>query len=148
MYHSESIDISAAPDVVFDTVRQLDRMGEWSPESTGGAWTKGDGTSVGDEFDGVNRIGDRQWNATATVVRSEPGVAFAFHTGPPGTPMAEWTYLLEANGDGTTLTEIWEVHVLPPTLVNASAEQLAGRAEMVKSGMQATLAGMKASIEA
>lgn len=147
MYHEESIEIAASPDAVYTTIRQLERMGEWSPESTGGAWIAGDGSAAGDQFDGVNRIGDREWTATATVLRAEPGAAFSFHTGPSDTPMAEWTYLMAASDTGTTLTEVWEVHVLPPTLVDASPERLAGRADMVRDGMRATLAGIKASIE-
>lgn len=147
MYHEESVEIAASPDAVYDTVRRLERMGEWSPESTGGAWVNGDGSSPGDQFDGINRIGDREWTATATVLRAEPGAAFSFHTGPADNQMAEWSYLMEASDAGTKLTEVWEVHVLPPTLVDAPADRLAGRAEMVREGMKATLAGIKASIE-
>ena len=147
MYHEESVVIAASRETVYDTIRQLERMGEWSPESTGGEWTSGDGTSVGDQFDGVNKIGDRVWTATATVLRADPGEAFTFHTGPSDNMMAEWSYLIEDADGGSKVTEVWEVHVLPPTLAEASAEQLAGRAAMVQESMRTTLAGLKATLE-
>nr|NIU66832.1 SRPBCC family protein [Actinomycetota bacterium]NIW28633.1 SRPBCC family protein [Actinomycetota bacterium] len=43
---SASVEIQAPPLVVYDTVRRLERMGEWSPEATGGRWVEGDGTRV------------------------------------------------------------------------------------------------------
>jgi hypothetical protein len=48
-------DISAYPDVVYDLISDLPRMGGWSPESTGGRWLGGDGPSVGARFLGRNR---------------------------------------------------------------------------------------------
>lgn len=36
MMHNESVEIAAQPAEVFDAVRRLERMGEWSPENHGG----------------------------------------------------------------------------------------------------------------
>ena len=33
--------IAAAPERVYELVSDLPRMGEWSPENTGGTWIKG-----------------------------------------------------------------------------------------------------------
>lgn len=145
--HAESVEIAATPDQVYDTVSRLERMGEWSPENTGGSWIKGDGSSVGDQFEGNNAIGDYAWSAVAEVVRCEPGQAFCFTVGALDNPVAEWGYLLEATEGGTKVTETWKMTQLPPTLVDAPAERIQGRADMVGEGMATTLANLKASIE-
>ncbi len=36
-----SVTIAAAPERVWALVTDITRMGEWSPESTGGRWTRG-----------------------------------------------------------------------------------------------------------
>lgn len=147
MSHEESIDINCSPREVYDTISQLERMGEWSPENFGGAWLKGDGTSVGDEFEGINRIGEREWTAVATITRCDPGEAFCFAVGPADDPGTTWGYLFEASGDGTTVTETWDVLRLPSTLETYSAEQLAQRKAGVQESMRTTLANLKATCE-
>lgn len=147
MTHTESIEIAAAPQAVYDTVRQLERMGEWSPENTGGQWLEGDGSSVGDVFEGDNKIGKREWSVACVVNKADAGSAFGFYTGPAEAPYVQWTYTVEAAGEGTKLTEHWDVLCLPPTLAEAPAEQLAGRTAMVQEGMKSTLTNLKATLE-
>ena len=36
-----SIEISATPEKVFPLIAHLERMGEFSPENTGGTWVRG-----------------------------------------------------------------------------------------------------------
>ena len=48
---------------------------------------------------------------------------------------------------GTSLTEVWDVLSLPPTLQPLSAEQLAARADVVRAAMAATLEAIKAAAE-
>ena len=79
--HSETVEIAATPEQVYAAVSQLERMGEWSPENQGGAWIAGDGTSVGDRFEGNNAIGEHTWSAVAEVVRCDPNEAFCFTVG-------------------------------------------------------------------
>jgi hypothetical protein len=147
MHHSESIDVAAAPPDVYDLVRRLDRMGEWSPENTGGTWVSGDGSSTGDQFEGVNQIGERQWSVVATINRAEPGVAFAFCTGPPDDVTVQWSYEMEPTESGTALTETWDVVKLPSALTDAPPERLAGRKAQVLESMRATLKSMKSTLE-
>ena len=52
-----------------------------------------------------------------------------------------------ADTGGTSLTEVWDVLSLPPTLQPLSAEQLAARADVVRAGMAETLAAIKATAE-
>lgn len=51
--------------VVYDLVRQLERMGDWSPENRG----------------------DVEWTFGVTVNAAEAGEFFAFHTGPADQPL-------------------------------------------------------------
>ena len=144
---AQSVEIAASPTQVYDTVRQLERMGEWSPENKGGVWISGDGTTVGDRFEGNNAIGDRTWSAVAEVVRCDPVNAFCFTVGDLANPVAEWGYHLVATTKGTKVTETWKMTQLPPSMVDAPEERIQGRVDSISASMAATLANLKASIE-
>lgn len=141
--HSASVEIAASAQDVYAAVSQLERMGEWSPENQGGTWLTGDGSSVGDQFEGNNQIGDYQWKATAEVTRCDPGEAFCFAVG----ETAEWGYHFEAAEAGCKVTETWKMKNLPPTLADASEERIQGRVDMVQAAMATTLGNLKASFE-
>ncbi len=47
MHREASIEINASPEVVYDLVSDLPRMGEWSPENVGGEWQDGGSGKVG-----------------------------------------------------------------------------------------------------
>jgi len=145
--HAETVEIAASPAEVYATVSDLPRMGEWSPENQGGTWIQGDGQTVGDRFEGNNAIGDHAWSAVAEVVRCDPAQAFCFTVGDLTNPVAEWGYHLEATEAGTKVTETWKMTQLPPSMVDAPAERIQGRADMVAAGMATTLANLKASME-
>ncbi len=144
MYHEESVEIPATAEQVYALVSDLPRMGEWSPENRGGEWLDGGSGQVGDRFEGHNKIGEREWSVVCQVTKAEPGSEFEFVTGDPEAPFVRWSYRLSGSSP-TTLTEVWNVEQLPPTLVNFSPEQLAGRADMVRTAMTQTLAGIKAT---
>lgn len=146
MYHEETIEIDAAADDVYALVSDITRMGQWSPENVGGDWLDGATGQVGDRFEGHNKIGDREWSVTCHVTKAEPGSEFQFVTGDPGAPYVRWSYRLQGSSP-TTVTEVWDVEQLPPTLVDAGPERLASRADAVRAGMAQTLAGIKASAE-
>lgn len=98
----------AAPAVtLYEMVSDLPRMGEWSPENTGGKWQGGaTAPAVGAKFRGTNRSGWRLWATTVTVTAAEPGRRFAFDVDAVGVPVAAWSYTFAANGDGAcTVTE-------------------------------------------
>lgn len=144
---SRTIDIEASPTTVYDTVRQLERMGEWSSENLGGRWVEGDGTSVGDRFEGDNRIGEREWSVEVIINAAEPGVMFAFHSGPSERPRTQWTYQMEPNESGTALTETWELLDPEPLIASRGPDYPAQRADMIETNLLTTLTNLKASIE-
>ena len=105
---SVSRDVAASPEVVFALVSDLTRMGEWSPENTGGRWAKGaTGPAVGATFKGTNANGRRKWTTDVTVTRCEPGVAFAFDVDAGPLAVANWAYTIEPTEGGCRVTETW-----------------------------------------
>lgn len=150
MQHETSVDIAATPETVYALVSDVTRMGEWSPENVGADWTSDTPGAEGSTFEGHNRIGDREWSVPCAVTVAQPAECFEWVTRPqdPEGPYVRWTYRMTPNGaGGTLLTEVWDVLSLPPTLRPLSVEQLAARADVVRAGMAATLAAIKASAE-
>lgn len=103
-----STEVSASPEVVWDMVTDLPRMGEWSPESQGGKWRDGvTKPAVGARFAGANRNGLFRWRTTAIVVEMVPKSTFAFDVSFLGIPVANWRYDIEPTDSGCTVTETW-----------------------------------------
>jgi hypothetical protein len=107
---SRSIDIDAAPERVWELVSDLPRMGQLSPENTGGRWLRGTtGPTLGARFRGANRRGWRRWSTAVEVTACDPGRTFAFDVSSLGLAVARWTYdLAPRSGGGCTLTESWQ----------------------------------------
>jgi hypothetical protein len=101
--------IAASPDALYDMVSDLPRMGELSPENTGGMWLHGAaGPAVGAEFRGTNSRGDKHWATTAVIERAERGKAFVFRTKVGPIKIARWGYTFEPVENGTKVTETWD----------------------------------------
>ena len=152
MSHSESIEINASPEKVWSLVTAMDRYGEWSSENTGGYWRKNEegipGTGVvGDEFVGINRIGDDEWKALVEIIVREENKTFAFVTGGTAMNLIHWRYDLEPSDSGTTLTESWALMNLSPLMIEHGDEEIQFRAANAKDSITATLQGMKAAAE-
>ena len=152
MSHSESIEINASPEKVWSLVTAMDRYGEWSSENTGGYWRKNEegipGTgAVGEEFVGINRIGDDEWKALVEIIVREEHKTFAFVTGGTAMNLIHWRYDLEPSDSGTTLTESWALMNLSPLMIEHGDEEIQFRAANAKESIAATLKGMKAAAE-
>jgi carbon monoxide dehydrogenase subunit G len=104
---SRTTDIDAPAERVWALVSDLPRMGDYSPEASGGRWVGGGGPSVGAVFRGRNAKGLRRWSTRCTVVRCVPGEEFAFEVSAVGMVAAEWSYDLESTGYGCRVTETW-----------------------------------------
>ncbi len=103
--------ISATPEHVYALVSDLCRMGEWSPENTGGSWIKGaTGPVVGARFEGTNRIGKKKWKTISTVTVAEPGREFGFDVTAMGMKVAGWGFALAPVDGGTEVTHYWDDH--------------------------------------
>ena len=155
--HEASIDISATPETVYGMISDLPRMGEWSPENTGGRWLDGTPAQAGATFIGTNKMagmgdmGAHEWESKCKVTVAEPGAHFEFEVGDTddGGPYSRWKYLMQDNGaGGTKLTEAWNVLALPQGMDKMGDEMLQARQEMMVSGIETTLAAIKESAEA
>lgn len=108
-----SLEIRATAEQVYDTISDITRVPEWSPECVGGRWLDGaTGPVVGARFEGRNRRGMARWRTRPKVVVAERPRAFAFDMGlPVYGKMTRWTYRLEPGEDeGTTrLSESFEI---------------------------------------
>jgi len=96
--------IDAEPDVIYDLVSDITRMGEWSPETVEAEWLGGaTGPAVGATFKGKNKLGASSWATKPTVTEADPGRTFAFKV--PGKSGPTWRYHLERTDQGTRVTE-------------------------------------------
>jgi hypothetical protein len=104
-----SRDIGAPARDVFALVSDLPRMGEWSPENTGGRWVKGStGPALGAVFQGTNRNGVRRWSTTVTVTGFDPGTLFEFAVTSGPLEVSHWRYDFEDTESGCRVTESFE----------------------------------------
>ena len=143
--------IDAPADAVYALVSDLPRMGEWSPESTGGRWVKGaSGPAVGARFRGTNANESKAWATTCTVVEATPGSAFVFDVGVGPMKIARWGYRITPSaGGGCDVTETWDDrrHPLAKPL-GKLASGVEDRASHNEATMRETLRNLKAAAEA
>lgn len=104
-----SREIAANPEQVWDLLSDLPRMGEWSPEATGGHW-KGTANrpSEGARFVGRNRSGWRRWSTLVTVSECNPGSSFEFEVTSGPLRVSRWRYDIEPTEKGCRVTESWQ----------------------------------------
>jgi hypothetical protein len=131
-------------------VSDLSRMGEWSPEATGGKWLAGaTGPTIGAKFKGDNRNGKKRWNTLAVVTAADPGRTFAFETKAVGLKIAEWRYTIEPTAEGCRVTETWtDQRGTIATKLGKPVSGVEDRAAHNEAGMAATLDRLKAAAEA
>ena len=143
---SASIEINAAPEVVWNLLSDITRMGEWSPECLRAEWVDGaSGPEVGAHFHGYNKIDAFEWDVPCEVAASEPGSVFEFLAQRGSPVQTQWRFELLANGAGTTLTESFNA---PLINVDGSPANFEGRHGMLVAGIGATIAAIKAAAEA
>lgn len=105
---SVSRDIAAPPARIWELVTDLPRMGEWSPENTGGRWTKGaTGPALGAAFEGTNSSGTKTWKTLAKVTSFDEPNRFAWDVVAGPMKIARWAYDIEATSTGSRVTETW-----------------------------------------
>jgi hypothetical protein len=144
-----SIDIAAPPDLVYDLIADVTRMGEWSPECYRCEWLDGASAATpGARFRGYNRIGRFRWERTALICTAERGRKFTFETIDDRTHRHEtrWQYAMELSGSGTVLTESFQF--LWCSLRNRATEMFLPRGRQVNRGIDETLRRIKHAAEA
>ena len=150
LHYSESIVVARSPEVLYDLVSDVTRMGEWSPVCKACWWDDGAGPRVGAWFTGRNELPERIWETRSQVVAADRGREFAFEV---NGGWVRWSYTFTAADSGTQVTESWEF--LPAGITGfhgrygEDAEaQIANRTEAAHQGIPVTLAAIKKAAEA
>jgi uncharacterized protein YndB with AHSA1/START domain len=145
-----SRDIAAPAKVVWGMISDITRMGEWSPENTGGTWRKGaTGPSVGATFSGDNRNGSKRWSTVCTVDACEPGRSFAFTVAAGPFKVARWAYTITPTSSGCSVDETWTD--MRGALIKKLGKPFSGvsdRPTHNRAGMEVTLERLAAAAEA
>jgi len=149
MHDSVTVHMAASPAKVWELVSDVTKIGLYSPETFEAEWLEGaSGPDVGVKFRGHvkrNGKGPTYWT-TCTVLECEPDRVFAFGVGPADKPVNVWRYQLEPQGDGTDVTESFQLaQTLPLRVYWALLGWARGRTN--RNGMRTTLEKMKAQVE-
>jgi uncharacterized protein YndB with AHSA1/START domain len=149
VHDSVTVHMDAPPEKVWELVSDVTQIGRYSPETFEAEWLEGaTGPAVGARFRGHvkrNGKGPIYW-AQCTVITSEPGREFSFGVGPRDKPLNVWRYQLEPSGEGTDVTESFQ---LADTAALRLYWRLLGwaRGRTNRDGMRTTLERMKAEVE-
>src|SRR3954452_3373513 len=140
-----SVTIDAPPDVVYDLVADVTRMGEWSPECVRCEWL-GEPGVVGSTFKGHNRRGPARWSTVARVLVADRPRTFTFATLYKDDPSTQWSYRFEGDGP-TTVTESFEAIRGPRLIGFLERTLLRNRQAQLETGMAQTLDAIKRRAE-
>jgi hypothetical protein len=139
----------APPGRIWDLVSDVTKIGRYSPETFEAQWLDGaSGPAVGARFRGHvkrNGWGPTYWT-TCTVLACVPEREFGFGVGPSDKPLNVWRYRLDPTGDGTDVTESFELANTAPLRVYWALLGWA-RGRTNRNGMQTTLERIKAEVE-
>jgi hypothetical protein len=149
MADSVTVHMTAPPERVWDLVSDVTRIGEFSPETIEARWTRGStGPEPGAWFKGHvkrNGVGPLYWTL-CRVVTCEPGREFAFTVTIANRPVNTWRYVLTPAGDGTDVTESFELAgILPLRLYWTLLGWARGRTN--RDGMRTTLERIRTVVE-
>lgn len=145
----DSIEIAATPGRVWELVRDVRRLPEWSPQVESTRLRAGfDEVALGAEFTSLNRQGELTWTTHGAIVRYAREQEIAFR-------IAEnwviWSFRLDASGPGTRLTQRREAPEGISDLSRELTDGFLGGQEAftrsMRSGMRQTLEGLKAAAE-
>jgi polyketide cyclase/dehydrase/lipid transport protein len=148
-HDSEQLVMNATPELIYDLVADLPRMGEWSPECQRLEWADGAAGPVpGAKFVGHNRGGPRdliRWSRRGRVLIADRGRELAFVTEEGGRESTEWRYRFEPVDGGTRVTESYKVKWIPAwaRIVDVPTN----RHRELLEGMRHTLEQVKNTVE-
>ena len=146
------LEIGAPPKVVYDLVADVTRTPEFSPEIRRCTWLDGaTGPAVGARFEVVNKAGrGPAWKNRPVVIVADPGHEFAFSRSEKAAGTLVWRYRFEPAGDGTRVTESYQVTEPITRLGWFIIDGLYGlkdRRADLRSGMQLTLERLRHAAE-
>lgn len=150
MQDSVTVHMAAPADKIWELVSDVTKIGRYSPETFEGEWLDGaTGPALGAKFRGHvkrNGKGPIYWT-TCIVTKCEPGREFAFGVGQKEEKILNvWSYHLEPNGDGTDVTESFQLKNTPPLRLYWALFGWS-RGKTNRNGMRTTLERVKAEVE-
>ena len=144
-----TVHMAAPPAAVWRLVTDVEAVGRFSPETFDAEWLDGaTGPALGARFRGHvkrNGRGPVYWT-TCEVVACEPEREFAFAVITGGRPVNTWRYRLEPAGDGTDVTESFELTDTPALRLYWRLLGWA-RGRTNREGMRTTLERVRAEVE-
>lgn len=143
--YSESVVVARSPEVLYDMVSDVTRMGEWSPICKACWWDEGASATAGAWFTGRNEIPGRTWETRSEVVVAERGKEFVFIV---GGSLVRWGYLFTPTEGGTRITQSWEflpagIEFFRERFGPDAESEIANRTEAAHMSIPATLARIK-----
>jgi hypothetical protein len=145
------VEVGADPTAIYELVADVTRIGEFSPECRQATWEGVNGTAVvGARFRGRNVARWIHWSRQCEVVAAEPGCELAFRTIPTWIKRDStvWRYRFRSTGDGTEVTESYEIVKLPPRPIVAVIRRLLPHHLDMRPQMARTLEALKQTAEA
>jgi hypothetical protein len=142
--------MAASPEIVWDLVSDVTRIGEFSPETFEAVWLRGaTGPAVGARFKGHvkrNGVGPTYWTV-CEVTACEPGEHFEFAVLVSDQLANRWGYRIRAVDGGSEVTESFR---LPANAISRIYWALLGwhRGRANERGMRQTLERIRAVAEA
>ncbi len=144
-----SVEIQAPVEVVWSLISDVTRMPEWSPQVQSVRLRSGfDDVRLGTEFTNRNTLGELDWVTHGEVTTFVPESELAFRV---TENWVTWRFVLTATATGTLLTQRREA---PEGISDLSQELTDGFlggtpafTEILRTGMAATLAAIKAAAE-
>jgi uncharacterized protein YndB with AHSA1/START domain len=153
--------VAAWPELVWDLVADVTRVGGWSPECIRAAWLAEPGRPrPGARFTGHNRFPDGfEYEVTCEVTEADRPRAFAWvvldDSGDPARPSSSWRYRIDPlPGGGSTVRQRFThgpgasyLRAAAAKAPDRAAEIIAARRDGLRANMTATLRAMKAAAE-
>lgn len=153
--------VVARPELVWDLVADVTRVGGWSPECIRAAWLGQPGRPhPGARFTGRNRFPNGfEYEVTCVVTEADRPRAFAWvvldDSGDPARPSSSWRYQIDPlPGGGSTVRQRFthgpgasHLRAAAANAPDRAAEIIAARRDELRANMSATLRAMKAAAE-
>ena len=153
--------VAVRPELVWDLVADVTRVGGWSPECIRAVWLDEPGQpQPGARFTGHNRLPNgSEYEVTCVVTETDRPRAFAWvvldDSGDPARPSSSWRYQIDRLPDGGSRVRQRFIHGPGASFLRAVAAQapdraaaiIAARRDRLRANMRATLRAMKAAAE-
>ena len=153
--------VAARPELVWDLVADITRVGGWSPECIRAAWLTEPGRPhPGARFTGHNRLPNGfEYEVTCVVTEADRPGTFAWvvldDSGDPARPSSLWRYRIDPLPGGRSRVRQRFIHGPGASFLRAVAAEaperapgvIAARRDGLRANMSATLRAMKATAE-